>query len=117
MSFDNIEQKHIALEINKLNPIQQKQFWDLVKVYDQNNAGHYYNGQQYFERTYSGTIFTDKVNDIDKQYIHQYLANNKELPLKNQVEWLVENYFVFRDVFPEYIYRYIQKQKEKLFKK
>ncbi|CAL6001062.1 Hypothetical_protein [Hexamita inflata] len=116
-SFDNIEQKQIALEINKLNPIQQKQFWDFVKVYDQNSAGYSQNGQQYFKRSYCRTIFTDKINDIDKEYIQQYLANNKELPLKKQVEWLVENYFVFRDVFPEQIYRYIQTYNKKLSKK
>ncbi|CAL6001060.1 Hypothetical_protein [Hexamita inflata] len=54
---------------------------------------------------------------IVQQYIHQYLANNKELRLKKLVEWLVENYFVFRDVFPEHIYRYIQKYNKKLSKK
>ncbi|CAL6087334.1 Hypothetical_protein [Hexamita inflata] len=104
----------IVQEINKLNPIQQKIFWGFVQSYDQQKTQSV---QKYFRRTYSKIIYSDNINDVDRQYILKYIADNKELPLKKQLEWLVENYFVFRDVFPQQIYRYIQEQNKKLFKK
>ncbi|CAL6001078.1 Hypothetical_protein [Hexamita inflata] len=110
-SFDNIEQKQIILEINKLTPIQQKIFWNFVQSYDQQKTQSV---QEYFRRTYCKIIYTDNINDVDRLYILKYIADNKELPLKKQLEWLVENYFVFRDVFPEQVYRYIQEQNKKL---
>ncbi|CAL6001097.1 Hypothetical_protein [Hexamita inflata] len=113
-SFDNIEQKQIILEINKLTPIQQKIFWNFVQSYDQQKIQRV---QEYFRRNYSKIIYTDNINNIDRQYILTHMTDHKELSPKQYALWLVENYFVFRNIFPIQIQRYIQRQKQKLSQK
>ncbi|CAL6001111.1 Hypothetical_protein [Hexamita inflata] len=112
-SFDIIEQKQIILEINKLTPIQQKIFWNFIKSYDQYKTK---STLEYFNRTYSKIIYTESLNDYDKQYILTHMTDHKELSPKQYALWLVENYFVFRDVFPGQIYSYIKSQKQRISK-
>ncbi|CAL6082177.1 Conserved_hypothetical protein [Hexamita inflata] len=99
------EPKQLCQEIDKLNKTESFQFWDYVaQLYPQKDRQK---ARKYFTNSYQRIIFSDCLNNEDRQYITEYLQNNTPSTPLEITKALQQQYFKDRDIFPKDIAKFI----------
>ncbi|CAL6011381.1 B-box-type_zinc finger [Hexamita inflata] len=106
--------KEICLYINQLDKISSKQFWTL---YSQNNHTTISISKKYFRQYFCCNLYSEKLNDNDKQYILNYVTQRANVTTTELTQQLFETeYFKMRDIFYWDVYEIVHAKKRRMQK-
>ncbi|CAL6082147.1 Hypothetical_protein [Hexamita inflata] len=106
------EPKQLCLEIDQLNQTQSFQFWDYVtQLYPQKDK---HKAKLYYNQAYKRILYSDHINNEDRQYIIEYLKNNTPSTPMEITKVLLQQYFKNREMFPYDLAKYIDSIQSKL---
>ncbi|CAL6052497.1 Conserved_hypothetical protein [Hexamita inflata] len=106
------EPKQLCQEIDQLNKTESFQFWDYVaQLYPQKDRSK---ARQYYTNSYQRILFSDCLNNEDRQYITEYIKNNIPSTPLEIIKVLQQQHFKDRDIFPKDIAKYIDYTQHKL---
>ncbi|CAL6001162.1 Hypothetical_protein [Hexamita inflata] len=102
--YSNYTPKQLCEEINSLSLDQSKIFWNYVFQQIPDVQSDII--KKYYIRNYSSSLYSDCLSNNDRKYIISYIQNNA-LTTNQQTQYLIQNYFKSRRIFPQKIINYI----------
>ncbi|CAL5998307.1 B-box-type_zinc finger [Hexamita inflata] len=107
-SYSDKSPKQIGLTIKQLDQIKLKQFWQRVSKI---NSISIIRNKQYFQQYYCSVMYSDKLNNNDKQYIQNYVKQQINETTTDLTTQLLQSYFKERDIFYKDVYDVVHGKK------
>ncbi|CAL6052437.1 Hypothetical_protein [Hexamita inflata] len=102
--YSNYTPKQLCEEINSLSLDQTKIFWNYVSQQIPGVQSAII--KKYYIRNYCSSLYSDFLNNNDRKHILSYIQNNA-LTTNQQTQYLIQNYFKSRRIFPQKIINFI----------
>ncbi|CAL6066240.1 Hypothetical_protein [Hexamita inflata] len=98
--------------INSFDQQEQLHFWRVVSQANVELQSSTSRGKNNYENSYKRVLYTENINDNDREYIINFIKQHEKLSSLQQTELLMKSYFQNRSVFHRQVNTFIMNSKK-----